>query len=990
MAKVLLSQNQFNAGVFSPRLHGRTDIDKYGAAVKTAENCYTTVQGPIIRRPGTQFVAYTKDSSATIRLAKFQFAKDDAYVMEVGNQYIRLYNNSGQVTETAQNITGISQANPGVITITGHGYSNGDEVYITGVAGMTEINDTNMPYEVANVTANTFTLKDYDDNAVNTTSFTAYSSGGTAAKIFEITTPWSNSEAADLTWAQFGDVIYFAHPDYEPRKLTRVSETNWTLNTLSAAPPPLYEKGYAPSTTVTPAATTGTGVNFTTGVSGVFLTADIGRQIVNESSGETGRAIITSVTSSQVAVCDIVEDFTDTNAIASGDWKMDLSPICDLEWDGVAAGSIVNVRSRYLTGAKAPGTAITGITQANPGVVTSTAHGLSNGERVVLNDVIGMREVNGVTYRVAGATANTFQLQNTNTSAYTAYSSGGTVREVLEDDLIDAFQTSDVGRYINVAGGVMKIITRNGPNDIDCEIVKSLSSDSRTGNWTMEDPTWTSARGYPRAVGIYQERLVFGGTSAQPQTIWMSETGIFDGFGTGAEASDAIDVTLGSAEVNQINWIAATRDLIIGTAGGEITVNGGTSGSAITPANVSQQPRTYHGSNRQHPSVVGNEVLFLQQSGRKIRTFRFDFDIDSYTGEDLTFFAENLTEGGLSELAYSQEPDSRVYAVTSAGDMVIGTYERAQSVIGWTKYTTDGDYENVQTISQGEQDQVYVVVERIINGNTRRFIEVFDDGDGLDDTDGFCDSYLTLSNKLTITNITAADPAVVTSASHGLSNGDRVIIKDLVDPIASSLDSSKTNMSSLNNSTFTVANATTNTFELTNVDGTDFDTSAYNAYGSGGNVWLKTTTISGLDHLEGKTVQVKGDGARQPDKTVTSGSITATSAAGEFMIGLPYTTTITTLRKEFDIGMGSMQGQRMRPARPVARVYNSTLPTLNSEFLPSRNSADQMDRKVPLYTGDLEYGPLAWTNTGELTFAVTTPFPLVLIAIYGAWDGGVK
>jgi len=71
-------------------------------------------------------------------------------------------------------------------------------------------------------------------------------------------------------------------------------------------------------------------------------------------------------------------------------------------------------------------------------------------------------------------------------------------------------------------------------------------------------------------------------------------------------------------------------------------------------------------------------------------------------------------------------------------------------------------------------------------------------------------------------------------------------------------------------------------------------------------------------------------------------------------------------------------------------VYRSALPTLNDEFLPSRSAADQMDKKVPIYSGDLEYGPLTWGNTGELTFALDTPFPLHLTAIYGAWDGGVK
>jgi hypothetical protein len=244
---------------------------------------------------------------------------------------------------------------------------------------------------------------------------------------------------------------------------------------------------------------------------------------------------------------------------------------------------------------------------------------------------------------------------------------------------------------------------------------------------------------------------------------------------------------------------------------------------------------------------------------------------------------------------------------------------------------------------------------------------------------------LTISQNLAITNITVANPAVVTSNSHGLSDGDKVIIKDLVDPAAVGLDSTKTNMTSLNNCTFTVANKTANTFELQSTD-----TSGYNSYGSGGNTWLKSSSISGLSPLEGKTVQVKGDGAAQANKTVSSGAITLDSPSGEVIIGLPYTTTVKTLRKHFDINLGSMQGQRVRHIKPILRVYNSAIPTVNGQVLPARSAADKMDKKVPLYSGDLSYGPTGWDDKGQLTIEVSSPFPLQLQGVFGTIEGGVK
>lgn len=707
----------------------------------------------------------------------------------------------------------------------------------------------------------------------------------------ELVTPWTTAQIPNLSYVQFGDKLYVAHPSHEPRVITRASNTSWSIETLSASPEPTYEAGEEPATTLTPAATTGVGITLTAG-SAVFLDGDIGRQIINNSDGETGRASITALggaAPNATVTVDIIEDFTDTNAIASGDWKLDLSPIADLTPDTTKGGSIVNI---------------------------------------------------------------TADLPSSTTAS-------------------DTFRTTDVGKYILIHGGVVQIVTRNSGSDVDCEVLKSLTDITETAVWTLETPTWDATRGYPRAVGLMQERLVFGGTTAQPQTLWFSETGIFDGFGVGSADDDSIQVDLSSSQVNQIEWMATGRDFIVGTSGSESTISA-TSGP-ITPSNIEQVPRTYFGSNQQTPLTVGNEVLFHQSTDRKVRSFRYDFNIDGYAGEDLTFLSEHITAGSIKEIAYAQEPDSQIYVVLDDGDMVVGTYRRDQQVIGWTKFTSTGSYENVQTITVGDVDQVWVVVKYTIDGATARYVELFDTGDGTDDLHGFSDSFLTYSDPKAVSAITKANPVVVTTATHGYSNGDTVKLVDVG------------GMTEINNRSGTVANKTATTFELTEIDSTAFTT-----YTSGGEAHKKVTTVSGLDHLEGETVQVKGDGAAQPDKTVASGAITLATSAAEVVVGLEYATTIKTLRKEFDIGMGSMQGQRSRWARPIIRVYKSAKPLLNGEFLPARSGADEMDEKVPLFTGDLEYGPLDWGNNAQLTITLSDPFPLQVQGVFGAVDGGSK
>ena len=180
-----------------------------------------------------------KDSSATTRLIPFEFNVTQAYILEFGNNYIRFYKDDGQITEATKTITGITQANPAVVTASSHGYSNGDHVWINDVVGMTELNGRR--FTVANKTTHTFEL-----SGINSTSLTAYSSGGTAAKVFEVTTTYTAAQVNDIKFTQSADVMYLVHPEHEPAKLTRTGHTSWTLTDV------VFTRGpYLPTNTTT-------------------------------------------------------------------------------------------------------------------------------------------------------------------------------------------------------------------------------------------------------------------------------------------------------------------------------------------------------------------------------------------------------------------------------------------------------------------------------------------------------------------------------------------------------------------------------------------------------------------------------------------------------------------------------------------------------------------------------------------------------------------
>jgi hypothetical protein len=498
MARVAAQLTNFTGGEVSPRLDGRNDLTKYSSSCKTLENFIIYPHGAAARRSGTTFVAEVADSDNKTRLIPFEFSTTQTYMLEFSNLKIRVYKDNGSVLEGDKTITAITQANPAVVTSNSHGYSNGDEILITAVVGMTQLNSKR--FLVANVTTNTFELTNKDGVDTDSTAFTAYVSGGTANKVFEITTPYTTAQLFEIKFAQSADVMYITHPAHEVAKLSRTGHTAWTLTDVVFTKGPFQDPNTT-TTTLTPAsASVGSGVNITaSSVTGInsgsgFLSTDVGRQIYFND----GYATITAISSTTVVVVDITIAFTNTSAITA--WQL---------------GS------------------------------------------------------------------------------------------------------------------------------------------------------FSDTTGHPSCVSFFEQRLVFAGTTNQPQTIFFSKSGDYENMdanigGTVAD-DDAIIYTIASNQVNAIRFMTATRTLILGTAGGEFTVSGGGTDSAVTPTNILIKKQSNHGAANVDAIAVGNATLFLQRAKRKVRELAYNFDVDGYIAPDMTILAEHITESGLTQMSYQQEPNQIIW-----------------------------------------------------------------------------------------------------------------------------------------------------------------------------------------------------------------------------------------------------------------------------------------------------------------------------------------
>lgn len=305
--------------------------------------------------------------------------------------------------------------------------------------------------------------------------------------------------------------------------------------------------------------------------------------------------------------------------------------------------------------------------------------------------------------------------------------------EPADDDDTPAFTgtgwvAEDVGSYVRINSGLVLIKSITSAQVAVGTIRTDLSAKQAAspGAWTREDTVWTDEFGYPGAVTLYQQRLVLAGSPQYPQTIWWSETGVYLSFELGTNDDDAISFTLSSDQLNPIVHLAQMNTLIALTYGGEFTITAG-SDAAITPTNISVKNPSPYGCNSIRPVRVGTEIMFIQRAGRKLYAVAYDPDsYVSYSANDLTVLAEHITTGGVLDMAYQQQPDAFVWLVRADGVLATMGIDRSQDVVAWSRQITDGAFESVASIPSESDDVIYVLVRREVNGQTVRYVEVFD------------------------------------------------------------------------------------------------------------------------------------------------------------------------------------------------------------------------------------------------------------------------
>jgi len=534
---------------------------------------------------------------------------------------------------------------------------------------------------------------------------------------------------------------------------------------------------------------------------------------------------------------------------------------------------------------------------------------------------------------------------------------------------------ADSYNVYKLTGGVYGFIGRSTSTTFVDDNILAEAEDSPPTDRTIFNGT----DDYPATVTYHQQRLAFAQSNNDPQKVWMSQIGNYHNFNISEplKDDDAVTFTIASSQVNEVRHLVALSDLVILTSGGEWLMVA-SDGKVVTPSSIAVKPQGYRGISEVPPLVIGNTIIYVQSKGSIVRDLAYALDSDSYTGNDLTVLSNHLFAGkNIKEWTFAQAPHSVVWTVLDDGSVAALTYLREHEVWGWSRHDTDGTFESTCSVAEGSEDATYFVVNRTINGTTKRYIERLQSRVFTDVADAFfVDSGLsydgthTGSVSMTLSggsSWTHTEDLTLTASSATFSSGD--VGNTIVITIGS-------------DTLVCTINAYTSTTVVTVKAGRDVPT-AFRAVAS--TSWAKgVDELSGLSHLEAKTVSILADGNVEAQQVVSSGAITISNPATKIHVGLPIQSDIETLNLE--LGQSTTQGKTKSVAAVTLRVESSRGGKIGpdadrlTEF--KQRAYEPYGTSTSLKSGDIRVAIASkWSTSGSIFYRQDDPLPMTLLAV---------
>ncbi len=574
---------------------------------------------------------------------------------------------------------------------------------------------------------------------------------------------------------------------------------------------------------------------------------------------------------------------------------------------------------------------------------------------------------------------------------------------------------NEIGRAIRIkhstTWGYARITAVSSSTVVTATVINPFGATTAVTIWRLG--LWRAGN-YPSCATFHEDRLFTSGVASRPQQIDGSVVGDYEnsqptGTDSVVTATNAVSFTLNSATINVIQWLTSDeKGLLVGTTSNEWTVRAASANDALTAVNIQAKKGSGYGSKKVQPIQVGKSAIFVQRAGRKIRDMRYYYDVDGFRAADITFISEHITKGGIKQIALQKEPQQIMWAVREDGALLGMSYEREFETvkIGWHRHQIGGVSDaagspaKVKSIAvipsaDGFRDELWAVVQRYINGAKVYQVEfmtrLFEDQDQQDAF--FVDSGLTYDNPLMTFGASftfGATTDVDTFDPHGFSDGDKVRFDNVPGSDGVLGEDGSYGAFPLNGNVYKIDVLTTTTFRLKTLSDVDINSAgwiySYDGFNAG-EIRKLVSTVGGLSHLEGQTVDIYADGSPQSSKVVTSGSITLTSAAAVVSVGLGYVSRAKLLRIE----AGATEGTATGKTRRINRIGFYFYRTLGVHFGMSfdkmdpvifRKANDPMNEGTGLYSGILSMTSDAdYDFDNQICWKQTRPVPGTILAI---------
>ncbi len=834
---IRILNRSFSGGEITPELFGRLELSKVQEALALCMNFITLPHGPVINRPGTEFVEEVKISANPTRLIPFTYSNTQTFAIQVGAGYFRFHTQGGTVQAAAS------------VWISATSYSSGDMVTTGGVTYSCITANTNSSpvasawatstaYSVGNMVSqsgvtyicvyahtsgsgnqppssnfwtplwrttawlSTYTYSTGDlvtsggvtysciastlNNAPpNATYWYALPANGD----YEISNPYAAADLMDIHYTQSADVLTLVHPNYPIMELRRYGAINWRLKQVTFTPslPAPTSSGVVSNPIshsyvvvahcwntyrwdpMNPDATNTLPSEFDTSPSSVASCSNDLTQpgaYNNISWGPVPGAM-------QYSVYKIMGAGIYKIAVSSGlSFKEDsfTKPVLSfLPFPAVSASGPATISATpYLqtnayVSAWPSGSGTTSYSYVVTALDEGSNESYQSSQAVCYNDLTTIPNKNTITFpAVSGAIryniyklsygvfgfigqvapsprAGTFSRTTTTmTCTITAHglANGQSCSFYFSDTSFGAqpggtsytVTVVDVNTFTIIvanAGATTGTVTQLGGSGLSF-VDNNITADiSRTPPLAPVN-VLASTGNYPSAVAYYQQRRVFAGSTNQPQNVWATRSGTETELSYTIPSRDdnRLAFKISAREASAIRHIVPMQDLLFFSGSCEWKCSSTT--GVLTPSTINVQPQSYIGANNVQPVVVGNAVLYAAARGGHIRQMNYNWQVNGYQSTDSSIFAPHLFDyNTIVDMTYSRGPIPILWCVSSSGRLLGMTYLPEQQIAAWHQHTTgvNDAFESICTISENNEDMLYCIVRRNINGTTKRFVE---------------------------------------------------------------------------------------------------------------------------------------------------------------------------------------------------------------------------------------------------------------------------